>query len=72
METLLNEINDLLKSKNETIANLKWKVGYLEKENEKLTKENDDLDRDYVEICKRNAELRNDIAKYEENEVNRV
>lgn len=50
METLLKEINDVLKSKNARIAILEW-------ENEKLRKEN--------------AELKNDVEKYEENEVNR-
>ena len=51
METLLKEINDLLKDKNDTIDVLKWKVQHLEKEN---------------------AELKNDIEKYKENEVNGI
>lgn len=52
------EINNLLKEKNESIASLKWRVGYLEKENE--------------ELKKANIELEQDIEKYKENEVNRV
>ena len=51
METLLKEINELLKAKNETIEMLSWRIQYLEKEN---------------------AELKIDIEKYKENEVNRV
>ena len=51
METLLKEINDLLKAKNEEIEMLVWRIKLLEKEN---------------------AELKIDIEKYKENEVNRV
>ena len=51
METLMKEINKLLEAKNLDIY-------LLQRENERLTKEN--------------AELKYDIEKYKENEVNRI
>ena len=36
MEVLMNEINDILKSKNTTISLLKWEIECLKKENAEL------------------------------------
>lgn len=58
METLLREINGLLEAKNAEIAILKWEMDNLKADKKKLIEEN--------------AELRNDIEKYKENEANRV
>lgn len=51
METLMRELDKLLKEKNERISVLEWQVEILEKKNE---------------------ELKNDIEKYKESEVNRA
>ena len=51
METLLKEINELLKAKNTTIGLLQWEVETLKKENENL---------------------KTDIEKCKENEVNKA
>ena len=54
METLLNEIDLLLKDKNEKISSLEWWNKRLEAENKEL--------KEKVET------LENDIKKYQENE----
>lgn len=51
MDTLMQEINNLLEAKNSRISFLEWEVSQLKKENE---------------------ELKNNVAKHNENEVNRV
>lgn len=48
METLMQEINNLLEAKNSRITFLEWEVSQLRKENE---------------------ELKNNVAKHNENEV---
>jgi peptidoglycan hydrolase CwlO-like protein len=58
METLMKAINDLLEEKNASITLLKWERDSLIEEKKRLEREN--------------AELRNDIEKYRENEANRV
>ena len=58
MKTLLQEINNILEAKNDTIKILEWEKSFLKDENMKL--------RDEIK------ELTNDIEKYKENEANRV
>ncbi len=72
MKTLLKEINNILEEKNNAIDTLDWRNKYLEKEIERLNTENDEKDREIIELRKEIAELNIVIEKYKENEVNRV
>lgn len=72
METLIKEIDELLREKNNAIDTLDWRVKYLEKEVARLNEENDEKDREIIELRKEIAELNIDIEKYKENEVNGI
>jgi chaperonin cofactor prefoldin len=58
METLLKELNEILKMKNEKIERLEWWVDVLGKKNSELEK--------------KITELETDIEKHRKNEENRV
>ena len=58
METLMQEINNLLEEKNSTISILKWEKERMEKE--------------ILELKKEMSSLYYVIEKYKENEVNRA
>ena len=65
METLLKEIDNILKEKNAKITFLQWEKDVLEKEVKELKAE-------VAGLRKENEELYYDIEKYKENEVSRV
>ena len=65
METLLKEIDNILKEKNIKITLLQWEKDSLEKEVKELKAE-------VAGLRKENEELYYDIEKYKENEVSRV
>ena len=56
MEALMKAINDIIQERDSTISIQKWEINNLMEKIEELRNEN--------------AELRNDIEKYKENEVN--
>lgn len=58
MEALMKAINDIIQSKDSTITIQKWEI--------------ESLQRQIAELRKENEELKIDIEKYKENEVNRI
>ena len=58
MEALMKAIDEIIKDRDTRITLLKW--------------EKDRLEKEVAELKKENAELKIDIEKYKENEVNRI